>query len=348
MVFFDKYQKDSGKNIQRFQNDTLKASAYLAIALMKKILKGFKQDNLGEVEIKVDGKTVFQASLNQEKLELKTNKFSHQELKQLNQAFSKFSQNERQPPKGRQQSQPALLPRAGVSNSGEKFPPQIEVLVDGDKEVTLSPEQTQTLIKLMGSLRGNNLEKTNGHQASRDQTSPSPSPQALTDREKVPMAVKLQMVFEPGGKNSPKSAGMFQRLSGVVDKVKNFARAIKDQAAFLMRSFQNQELNSLPEDAQRALMVAQTAHDIVQRYGQERGGKRILELKDYTIQAETEKGEKQLTVTGRDGRTVLEAMKGYFVCSANEKDRQNFQSMGNAHRQSSQNLERAEKQAEIG
>ena len=342
MVFFDKYQKDSGKNIQRFQNDTLKASAYLAIALMKKLFKAVKQDNLGEVELKVDGKTVFQASLNQEKLELKTNKFSHQELEQLNQAFSKFSQNERQPPKRRQQSQPALLPRAGVSNSGEKFPPQIEVLVDGDKEVNLSPEQRQTLIKLMGSLTGNNLEKTNSHQ------SPSLSKQARTNSEKVPIAVKLQMVLEPGGKNPQKSAGMFQRLSGVVDRVKNFARAIKDRTAFLMRSFQNQELNTLPEDAQRALMVAQTAHDIVQRYGKERGGKRILELKDYTIQAESEKGEKQLTVTGRDGRTVLEAMKGYFVCSANEKDLQNFQSMGNAHRQSSQSVERAEKQAEMG
>ena len=174
MVFFDKYQKDSGKNIQRFQNDTLKASAYLAVALMKKIFKAVKQDNLGEVELKVEGKTVFQASLNQEKLELKTNKFSHQELFELNQAFSKFSQNKLQPSIVQKQSQPAILLRAGVSqdsNGGEKFPPQIEVLVDGDKEMTLSPEQTQTLMKLMGSLRGNNLEKTNFPQASRDQTS---------------------------------------------------------------------------------------------------------------------------------------------------------------------------------
>ena len=131
MIFEEKHQKDSGKNIQRFQNDTLKASAYLAVALMKKILKGFKQDNLGEVEIKVDGKTVFQASLNQEKLELKTNKFSHQELEQLNQAFSKFSQNERQPPKGRQQSQAALLPRAGVR------PKDKEVVIEG--KVVLKP-----------------------------------------------------------------------------------------------------------------------------------------------------------------------------------------------------------------
>ena len=66
MIFEEKHQKDSGKNIQRFQNDTLKASAYLAIALMKKILKAFKQDNLGEVEIKVDGKTVFQGILPKE------------------------------------------------------------------------------------------------------------------------------------------------------------------------------------------------------------------------------------------------------------------------------------------
>lgn len=149
MVFVDNHQQDTaGKKMQKVQNDTIKASALLVYALLKKIknLADKYSSKEGKFKILFAGKQIASGNVQE-------GTFKFDELDSAPEKIERFGrETEETNPHLKNQGENLTNKPQSPENSQNQPDNPLKLLLD-DQEVELSPEEQQEIIKMLNELR---------------------------------------------------------------------------------------------------------------------------------------------------------------------------------------------------
>jgi hypothetical protein len=366
MVFVDNHQQDTaGKKMQKVQNDTIKASALLVYALLKKIknLADKYSSKSGKFKILFAGKQIASGNVQE-------GTFKFDELDSAPEKIERFGRETEETNlqlKNQQENKTNTLKSPeNLENSPNKPDNHLKLLLD-DQEVELSPEQQQEIIKMLNELRqqikkeqkqetniqfqiNNNKEGiitkivNQVKQAAKKFISyfQEKTQKKETDhRVNVSAVAQSQEIKEvnPNQNELPPLQIAEDWLQMVTNQQAGRAIPIKqvnqsNQAKISGGYFSREQISDLnktnqhiPRDYKNAMGMAKTANLISEKYGKKEGENLITESKDYRITLKNPQKEDQVTIvtSKENNQRILVANNQEIYYQFSTKDLKKFQ-----------------------